>query len=165
MGGCHKLQWRRGASWPLTFLAGVRLGPGRGRLDFIKLEAARNLTICDVRSEVSCRGEDRPRYPLMRIADWGPGSQGGACKSHTCLPPIPRCMLASFCITWGSPRNLGSSILCSSSQGSQDQADILTLKGSASPFPGPQGDKSQGLSALLLGWDFTPALCCPLVAV
>lgn len=54
MGGCHKLQRRRGASWPLTFLAGVGLGPGRGRLDFIKLEAARNLTICDIRSEVSC---------------------------------------------------------------------------------------------------------------
>lgn len=38
----------------LTFLAGVGLGPGRDRLGFIKLEAARNLTICDVKSEVSC---------------------------------------------------------------------------------------------------------------
>lgn len=46
LGGCHKLQRRRGVCWPLTFLAGVGLGLGRSRLDFIKLEAARNLTIC-----------------------------------------------------------------------------------------------------------------------
>lgn len=54
MGRCHKLQRRKGDCWPLTFLAEVGLGPGRVRLDFIKLVAARNLTIYDVRSEVSC---------------------------------------------------------------------------------------------------------------
>lgn len=46
MGRCHKLQRRReGICWFLTFLAGVELGPERIRLGFIKLEAARNLTI------------------------------------------------------------------------------------------------------------------------
>lgn len=54
MGWCHKLQKRRGARWPLTFLAEVGLGPGMIRLDFIKLETARNLTKCDIRSEISC---------------------------------------------------------------------------------------------------------------
>lgn len=58
---------------------------------------------------------------------------------------IPRCMLAASCMSGEAPR-IGSSILCSSSQGSQDQTATLTLKGSAFPFPGPPGDKSQGLS-------------------
>lgn len=54
MGWYHKLQRRRGDCWPLTFLAEVGLGPGMVRLDFMKLETARNLTNCNVRSEISC---------------------------------------------------------------------------------------------------------------
>ena len=36
-------------------------------MDFIELEAAGNLTICDVRSEVSCQEEDRSRDPLLGL--------------------------------------------------------------------------------------------------
>lgn len=53
--------------WALTFLAGEGLGQGGGRVVFIELEAARNLTICDVRSEVSCQEEDRSRDPLLGL--------------------------------------------------------------------------------------------------
>lgn len=60
--------------WDLTFLAGEGLGQGRGRLDFIELEAARNLIICDVRSEVSCQEEDRKtdQEILSWLCVWGP---------------------------------------------------------------------------------------------
>lgn len=39
--------------WPLTFLAWVGLGPGSGRLDFIKLESSPSLSMSDGRPEVS----------------------------------------------------------------------------------------------------------------
>lgn len=78
---CHNRQGGGEAAGPLAFLAGVGLGPGKGGLDFIELQAARNLTICDVRSEVSCQEEDRSRDLLL-------GLQLGSREAHA-IPQTP----------------------------------------------------------------------------
>lgn len=65
LGRCHKLQRKRGACWPLTFLAGVGLRPGRGGLYFIKLETAMNLPSWDVSPRSLTEGK-ADRDPL-----WG----------------------------------------------------------------------------------------------
>lgn len=52
LGSCYSCRGGR-TLLLFTFLSWVRLDLGKGSLHFIKLEEARNLTICDVRPEVS----------------------------------------------------------------------------------------------------------------